>query len=158
MTPLPPTSPEPTPLPTGHPHPAPAGLQADETYRVTLAITTAKGGLDRIDPLERLTVLPSNSDQLLVELGVLKGGNRVLFAVQPGTVVHGPGKCTPGAIDCEVLSLGANQVESVSVQTPTGESPSRSVRRDVNRDRQARLAFRGRQGSAPGFRNRQPAP
>ena len=123
MTPLPPTSPEPTPLPTGHPHPAPAGLQADETYRVTLAITTAKGGLDRIDPLERLTVLPSNSDQLLVELGVLKGGNRVLFAVQPGTVVHGPGKCTPGAIDCEVLSLGANQVESVSVQTPTGETP-----------------------------------
>jgi hypothetical protein len=98
-------------------------LQSDETYRVTLAITTPKGGLDRIDPVERLTVLPSNSDPLLVELGVLKGGNRVLFAVQPGAVVHGPGKCTPGAIDCEVLSLGANQVESVSVQTPTGESP-----------------------------------
>jgi hypothetical protein len=124
VTPLPPTtSPEPTPLPTGPSHPAPAGLQADETYRVTLAITNAKGGLNRIDPVERLAVLPSNSDPLLVELGVLKGGNRVLFAVQPGTVVHGPGKCTPGAIDCEVLSLGANQVESVSVQTPTGESP-----------------------------------
>jgi hypothetical protein len=68
-------------------------------------------------------VLPSKSDPLLVELGVLKGGDRVLFAVQPGTVVHGPGKCTPGAIDCEVLSLGANQVESVSVQTPTGVIP-----------------------------------
>jgi hypothetical protein len=123
VTPLPPTSPEPTPLPTGHSHPAPAGLQADETYRVTLAITTPTGGLNRIDPVERLTVLPSKSEPLLVELGVLKGGDRVLFAVQPGTVVHGPGKCTPGAIDCEVLSLGANQVESVSVQTPTGESP-----------------------------------
>jgi len=123
VTPLPPTSPQPSPLPTGHPHPAPAGLQADESYRVTLAITTPKGGLNRIDSMERLTVLPSNSDPLLVELGVLKGGNRVLFAVQPGAVVHGPGKCTPGAIDCEVLSLGVNQVESVSVQTPTGESP-----------------------------------
>jgi hypothetical protein len=112
----------PTPLPTGPSHPAPAGLKAEQTYRVTLAITNANGGLDRIDPVQRLTVLPSNSDPLLVELGVLKGGNRVLFAVQPGTIVHGPGNCTPGAIDCEVLSLGANQVESVSVQTPTGES------------------------------------
>jgi hypothetical protein len=128
VTPLPPTpSPGPTPVTIppapGHSHPAPAGLKADQTYRVTLAITNSKGGLDKIDPLERLTVLPSKSDPLLIELGVLKGGNRVLFAVQPGTVVHGPGTCTPGAIDCEVLSLGTNQVEAVSVQTPTGVSP-----------------------------------
>ena len=112
------TTPPVTGVPTGKSQPAPAGLQADETYRVTLAITNSKGGLNRIDPVERLTVLPSKSDPLLVELGVLKGGDRVLFAVQPGTVVHGPGKCTPGAIDCEVLSLGTNQIESVSVQTP----------------------------------------
>ncbi len=109
--------------PSGKPQPAPAGLQADQTYHVTLSITNSKGGLDKIDPVERLTVLPSKSDPLLVELGVLKGGDRVLFAVQPGTVVHGPGKCTPGAIDCEVLSLGANQIESISVQTSAGVSP-----------------------------------
>jgi hypothetical protein len=132
VTPLPPTSPGGTTpvttppvtgVPTGKPQPAPAGLQADQTYRVTLSVTNSKGGLNRIDPVERLSVLPSKSDPLLVELGVLKGGDRVLFAVQPGTVVHGPGKCTPGAIDCEVLSLGTNQVESVSVQTPTGVTP-----------------------------------
>lgn len=132
VTPLPPTSPGGTTpvttppvtgVPTGNPKPAPAGLQANQTYRVTLSITNSKGGLNRIDPVQRLSVLPSKSDPLLVELGVLKGGDRVLFAVQPGTVVHGPGKCTPGAIDCEVLSLGTNQVESVSVQTSTGVTP-----------------------------------
>jgi hypothetical protein len=118
------TTPPVTGVPTGNPQPpAPAGLQADQTYRVSLSITNSKGGLNRVDPVQRLTVLPSKSDPLLVELGILKGGDRVLFAVQPGTVVHGPGRCTPGAIDCEVLSLGANQVESVSVQTPTGVSP-----------------------------------
>ena len=47
--------------------------------------------------------------------------------VQPGAIVHGPGKCTPGAIDCEVLSLGANQVESVSVQTPASSRSARAI-------------------------------
>jgi hypothetical protein len=44
---------------------------------------------------------------------VLKGGHRVLFVVQPGTVVGGPGTCTPGPIDCAILSLGENQTESI---------------------------------------------
>ena len=34
--------------------------------------------------------------------------------VQPGTVVHGAGTCTPGPIDCEILSLGQDQVETIS--------------------------------------------
>jgi hypothetical protein len=87
---------------------------------VALSITNASGGLNRIDPLERLSVVPSQSDPMLVELGVLKGGHRVLFAVQPGTVVRGPGSCTPGPIDCEVLSLATNQVENVSERVPSG--------------------------------------
>jgi hypothetical protein len=102
------------------PTPAPSGLTANQSYRVVLAITNSAGGLDTIDPLERLTVLPSARQPLLVELGVLKGGSRVLFAVQPGTVVGGPGTCTPGPIDCEILSLGQDQTEALGVQSPTG--------------------------------------
>jgi hypothetical protein len=67
-----------------------------------------------IDPLERLSPLPSAGQPLVVELGVLQGGHRVLFAVQPGTVVSGPGACTPGPIDCEILSVAQDQVETVS--------------------------------------------
>lgn len=102
------------------PKPAPAGLTATQSYDVSLAITGSSGNLNTIDPLERLSVIPSKQQPLLVELGVLHGGQRVLFVVQPGTVVNGPGTCTPGPIDCQIVSLGQDQTESVSHQTATG--------------------------------------
>jgi hypothetical protein len=114
-TPTPLTTTPATPLPTSAPKPAPSGLTATQAYRVAVSITNTAGGLDAIDPLERLTILPSGKQPLLVELGVLKGGHRVLFAVQPGTVVSGPGTCTPGPIDCEILSLAPQQIEQLSL-------------------------------------------
>lgn len=81
-----------------------------------MAITNSSGGIDTVDPLTRLSLIPSNQQPLLIELGVEQGGKHVLFAVQPGTVVSGPGTCTPGPIDCEVLSLGQDQTEQLSVQ------------------------------------------
>jgi hypothetical protein len=110
-------------FPTGKPKPAPTGLTATQSYRVTLAITNPAGGLDTIDPLTRLSVIPSRGQPLLVELGVLQGGNRVLFLVQPGAVVSGPGVCTPGRIDCEILSLAPGQIETLAVNAPTGVTP-----------------------------------
>jgi hypothetical protein len=125
-----PASPTPAPAPSapapaapGKPEPGPSGLTATQSYQVSLAITTSGGGLNTIDPLERLSVLPSNQQPLLVELGVLGGGGQVLFAVQPGAVVSGPGNCTPGPIDCEILALAPGQTEGVSKQTPSGSSP-----------------------------------
>ena len=86
-------------------------------------MTNTAGGVNRIDPLERLSVLPSERQPRLVELGVLHDGRRVLFVVQPGTVVAGPGTCTPGPIDCEILSLAQDQIEGISTQSPAGVSP-----------------------------------
>jgi hypothetical protein len=102
---------------------APSALTSTESYHVSLAITTSDGGVNTIDPLERLSVLPSPQKPLLVELGVLQGGRQVLFAVEKGAAVSGPGTCTPGPIDCEVLSLSPGQVEAVLSQTPTGTTP-----------------------------------
>jgi hypothetical protein len=118
-----PVTPRPIPVPSTKPKVSAAGLTATQSYDVSLAITNASGGLNTIDPLERLSVLPNNKQPLLIELGVLQGGHRVLFAVQPGTIVSGPGKCTPGRIDCEILSLGLNQTESLATQSPTGGVP-----------------------------------
>jgi hypothetical protein len=124
------TSPATTPAPTTTPTPptkpappAPNGLSAKQSYKVSLAITTSGGGLKTIDPLERLSILPSPQQPLLVELGVLQGTHRVLFAVEPGAAVGGPGTCTPGPIDCEILSLAPGQTEGVSKQTATGSTP-----------------------------------
>jgi hypothetical protein len=102
------------------PTPTLGTLKPTQSYDVTLAVTNASGGLDTIDALERLSVLPNDQQPLLVELGVLQGGQRVLFAVQPNTVVSGPGICTPGPIDCEILSLAQDQTEGLSDKTSTG--------------------------------------
>jgi hypothetical protein len=120
------TTPAPTTTPTTPTKPAPPapnGLTAKQSYQVSLAITTSGGGLKTIDPLERLSVLPSPQQPLLEELGVLQDTHRVLFAVEPGAAVGGPGICTPGPIDCEILSLAPGQTEGVSKQTATGSTP-----------------------------------
>jgi hypothetical protein len=117
------TTPGTTIIPTGTPHPAPTGLTSTQSYHVILSITNSAGGVDTVDPLQRLSILPSQKKPLLVELGVLKGGQRVLFAVQPGTVLTGAGTCTPGPIDCEILSLGQDQVEGLAVRSSTGTVP-----------------------------------
>jgi hypothetical protein len=94
--------------------PAPAGLTSTQSYHVEIQLSNASGGLDLIDSVERLSPIPSASQPLLVELGVAQGGHHVLFAVQPGSVPTGPGSCTPGPIDCEILSLSPDQTETVS--------------------------------------------
>jgi hypothetical protein len=113
---------EPT-IPLSTPTPAPPDLTATESYHVTVEITNRRGGVDKLDPLQRLSILPRAQDPLLVELGVLKGGHRVLFVVQPGAVLNGPGRCLPGRIDCQILSLGQDQRESISQRTDSGVVP-----------------------------------
>ena len=107
--------------PSKKPTPAPSGLSSNQSYQVELAMTNPSGGINTIDSLQRLSVLPSAKQPWLVELGVLKGGNRVLFAVQPKTLWSGPGVCTPGPADCEILSLAPGQTENLGVQTPSGD-------------------------------------
>jgi len=111
-----PTSNPPSITPGAKPKPAPSGLKPTQAYDVSLAVTNSSGGINTTDPLERLSVIPTAQQPLLVELGVARGGNRVLFAVQPGTIPTGPGTCTPGPIDCEILSLGQDQTEELSTQ------------------------------------------
>jgi hypothetical protein len=115
------STPSSTPPPsiTGNakPKPAPSGLKPTQAYDVALAITTSSGGINTIDPLQRLSVIPSDQQPLLVELGVTQDHNHVLFAVQHGAIPTGPGVCTPGPIDCEILSLGQDQTEQLSTQT-----------------------------------------
>jgi hypothetical protein len=121
------TTPTTTPPPTTTttpavtPPPAPTGLTDVQSYHVGISMTNSAGGVDSLDPVKRLTVLPSERNALLVELGVLKGGRRVLFAVRPGAVLRGPGTCTPGPIDCQILALGPNQIEKLSGQAGSNQ-------------------------------------
>ena len=115
--------PLPSTIPSGHPKHVTPSLKPNQSYSVTLAITNSSGGINSIDPLQRLSLLPSQREPMLVELGVLQGGSRVLFAVEPGTVLSGPGTCVPGPIDCEILSVAQGQTEKVSLSTKNGVTP-----------------------------------
>lgn len=103
--------------------PPPSGLTPRQSYAVRLAISNTSGGINTLDPMQRLAELPSQHQPLMVALGVLQGGDRVLFALEPGTAVSGPGVCIPGGIDCQIVSLGRNQVEHVGVRSKTGIAP-----------------------------------
>jgi hypothetical protein len=128
-------------FPTTPHKPAPTGLSPTQSYDVALGITNSAGGLDTSDPLERLSILPNNQEPLLVELGVLKGGHRVLFAVEPQTRLSGPGKCTPGPVDCEILSLASGQIEQLSMSTPTGTvDVAKFAVTDISADRHPSVA------------------
>jgi hypothetical protein len=130
-------------VPTTPPKPPVTGLSPTQSYHVAVAITNASGGFDTIDPLERLTLLPNQHQPLLIELGVLQGGHRVLFVVQPGTVVSGPGTCTPGTIDCEILSLAQGQTETVSAPGATAPA-AEFVVTEIAADQQASAAAASR--------------
>jgi hypothetical protein len=107
-----------TPVP-----PPPPTLEPTESYDVAVSVTNNSGNENTIGSLERLSALPSRNDPLLVELGVLQGGKRVLFAVQSGTVGRGGGQCIPGPVDCEILSLAPHQVEKLEAVTQDGVLP-----------------------------------
>ena len=110
-------------IPKTPPKPPVTGLSPSQSYHVAVSITNASGGFGRIDPLVRMGGVPSDKQPLLINLGVLKGGKRVLFALAPGTVVSGPGTCTPGPVDCEILALGLDQIEGLSMHTGTTVVP-----------------------------------
>jgi hypothetical protein len=86
------------------------GLTATQSYHVELSVPDPVYDF-RDFTAPRLSVVSSANHPLAFELGVLRGGTRVLFAIQPGTILTGAGRCTPGPLDCEVLSLGLNQTE-----------------------------------------------
>jgi hypothetical protein len=111
------------PAPTTPPKPAPTTLTPTQSYHVSLALTEANGNLNTIDPLERLSILPNKQQPMLIDLGVLQGGKSMLFVVEPGTVVSGAGTCTPGPIDCEILTLKPGQTAGISKETGSGTTP-----------------------------------
>jgi hypothetical protein len=100
------------------PKPAPSGLSSTQAYQVSFSETNGDGVV-AVDSVKRLSGIPSENQPLLRELGVEQGGNRVLFAVEPGAQLYGPGSCTPGPLDCEILSLAQDQTEAVGSRVGT---------------------------------------
>ena len=151
------TTAPPSIVPTAKPKPVPTGLTATQSYDVTLEMTNGSGGLDTIDPLERLSVLPSDQTPMLVELGVLQGGKRrpvrrpAWHGRQRSRHLH----AWADRLRDPVAWTGPNRERRATVLG--GDDPRPAVRRHRNYRRSAPVGRCGGPGAPSGVRRRPPA-
>ena len=85
---------------TGTPRATDFAYVADVTFSVNDKVRRRKG-------LGRLDVLPSQSNPLLIFLGVDSGADNAVFLVDSTLQASGEGNCSPSPSSCGVLTLGA---------------------------------------------------
>jgi hypothetical protein len=66
----------------------------------------------RIKTLERLDMLPSQAQPLLLFLGVTESGNNAVFLVDSTLTAAGEGSCQPSPSECAFVYLGAGSEHS----------------------------------------------
>jgi hypothetical protein len=77
-------------------------------YRYVVDVTFIANGRTRhIKGLERLDMLPSQDQPLLLFLGVTAGAGNAVFLVDSTLDAAGEGKCKPKASECAFLYIGA---------------------------------------------------
>jgi hypothetical protein len=87
------------------------GTKAVEYKYVVDASFVANGRKRRIKGMERLDVLPSQANPLLIFLGASSGGGNAVFLVDSTLTAAGEGKCKPSQAECAFLHLGAGSEE-----------------------------------------------
>ena len=83
-------------------------------YRYVADVTFigANGKKRKIKGLERLEILPNESDPLLIFLGASKNGGNAVFLVDSTLTAEGEGKCKPSKDQCGFLYLGPGSEEA----------------------------------------------
>ena len=83
-----------------------------QKYTYVLDLTfTEKGKTKRHTSFERLSMLPGESNPLLVFLGVTASGNEASFLVDSTLGASGEGRCKPSPSDCGFVYLEPGQIE-----------------------------------------------
>ena len=97
--------PDPAPTPTPSPTPEPPSEER-LTYAVDLTFDTPGGLARRYRNVQRLQMLPSELNPLLIFLGVDVTGNRATFLVDATLRAQaGGGNCSPSTAECATLTL-----------------------------------------------------
>jgi hypothetical protein len=77
-------------------------------YRYVIDVSfSANGRTRRIKTLERLDMLPSQDEPLLLFLGVESGGDNAVLLVDSTLTAAGEGSCRPSSKECAFLHIGA---------------------------------------------------
>ncbi len=80
-------------------------------YVADVTFTEADGKKRKIKGLERLEILPNESNPLLIFLGAGKNGGNAVFLVDSTLTAEGEGKCKPSKAECGFLYLGPGSEE-----------------------------------------------
>jgi hypothetical protein len=76
-------------------------------YRYVIDVTfVANGRKRRIKGMERLDILPRESNPLLIFLGASSNGGNAVFLVDSTLEAAGEGKCKPSDADCAFVHIG----------------------------------------------------
>ena len=95
-------------VPTTPVTPTEPGAPKVAQYTYVLDVTFEHNGKRRvIKGMDKLSMLPSESNPALLFLGVTSGGDDAVFLVDSGLEAHGEGNCSPGGKICATVSLGA---------------------------------------------------
>jgi hypothetical protein len=110
-----PTPPAVTPTPTATPAPAPAN-----SIKVRFSRTETADEA-KAKTVERLEVLPSIANPVLVYRGVEENGKVAVFEITGSVTAEGDGQCDPAPDDCQYLKLRAGEIEFITIDD-TGEA------------------------------------
>ena len=80
-------------------------------YVADVTFTEAGGKKRKVKGLERLEILPNESNPLLIFLGAGKNGGNAVFLVDSTLTAEGEGKCKPSKAECGFLYLGPGSEE-----------------------------------------------
>ena len=104
--------------------------------------------MNTIDPLERLSILPSAQQPLLVELGVLQGGHQRAVRGRAGNRGQRRRHMHPGSDRLrDPDALRRARPEAISKQTRDRHDPGGPVRGELDHRRPAPVGRRAEQGA-----------
>ncbi len=117
-------------------------------YQWVIDVNFEANGRDRrIKTLERLDMLPSEDQPLLLFLGVTEAGNNAVFLVDSTLTAAGEGSCQPSPNDCAFVYLGAGNEHVFT--TDSGDTYNLRVNENPQAEA-GRQALQGEpQGGAP---------
>lgn len=122
-------APDSTPVPTGPPGPLPTVTPVPAEPKPALEVHSLRvrvDGVEREEPLSRLTPLPTADDPAVIYLGLLADGKTAVFLLDVGVTADGDGTCHPSPSDCQrvYLKKGDSEFFDVTRVADVGEDGS----------------------------------
>jgi hypothetical protein len=91
-----------------------------ELYELSVRFGNSTGSLAR-KRVKRLEALPSNSNPVLIYLGVMDDKKTAVFLLDSGVVAEGDGECKPSRTQCETVHIRQGETEFFDIPNASGD-------------------------------------